>query len=542
MSKSLLPRPDVCNAAEPTVKIPPQDAAAPQGVEQSRPVRELPPPPKSSQAQQPPQIDAEPSPRPWWRSLWPRGMSAGCTASFLFHLFLMVALALVVESALVEGRSGDLSAWFNVPVPLDSRSADLRPEAIILPPSRLDGDAPELDHRVEMPAVSELTDKPDRRDNRPVTPFGFQPAEPTDWLMPADAPPGGGLEGRSPGRRAALAESGGGNPRSEAAVERGLRWLMAVQLDNGSWNFDHRKSNFGRYCKDPGSASSTTAATAITLLPFLGAGYTHKEGQYRKVVRRGLYYLGTRALTTPHGLDLQDGTMYGQGLAAIALGEAYAMTGDKTLRAPAQGAVDFIVYAQDTKRGGWRYTPGEPGDTTVTGWQLMGLQSGRMARLDVPLPAIYLTRRFLDSVQYEDGSQYGYMDRRPRKTTTAVGLLMRMYTGWRRNHPGLQRGVVYLSNWGPSQENIYFDYYATQVMHHWGGAMWERWNAEMRDYLVAAQADSDYEAGSWFFPRDRGGQEGGRLYSTAMAVMTLEVYYRYMPLYGAQSTGGNFPE
>ena len=231
--------------------------------------------------------------------------------------------------------------------------------------------------------------------------------------------------------------------------------------------------------------------------------------------------------------------MYAQGLSAIALCEAYGMTQDPALKDLAQGALRFIVYAQDPKGGGWRYAPGQPGDTTVTGWQLMALKSGQMARLEVPAPTLYLAQRFLGSVQSEDGARYGYMTPQPRNSTTAIGLLCRMYTGWQRDHPGLQKGVAYLSQWGPSEDNMYHNYYATQVLHHWGGSDWEKWNRKMRDYLIATQATNSHEAGSWYFSGGQG-QVGGRLYNTAMAVMTLEVYYRYMPLYREDAVAGDF--
>ena len=141
-----------------------------------------------------------------------------------------------------------------------------------------------------------------------------------------------------------------------------------------------------------------------------------------------------------------------------------------------------------------------------------------------------MVQRFLDGVASEDGARYGYMSREPRRTTTAIGLLCRMFTGWRRNSPALGRGVSYLCEWGPSENDIYYNYYATQVLYHWEGSDWERWNRPMRDYLIATQATTGHEAGSWHFA-DRHGDSGGRLYWTAMAVMTLEVYYRYLPLY-----------
>ena len=279
-----------------------------------------------------------------------------------------------------------------------------------------------------------------------------------------------------------------------------------------------------------GHRRSTTAATAIALLPFLGAGHTHQEGEYQDTVRRGLYCLQQRALVTPNGVDLQDGTMYAQGLATIALCEAYAMTKDPALKGAAQGAIDFVLYAQDRKGGGWRYTPGEPGDTTVTAWQLMALKSGQMAGLMIPSPSIALVEKFLDSVQSDGGARYGYLGPQARDSTTPIGLLCRMYTGWGHDRPALQKGVALVADLGPSDDNMYFNYYATQLMHHWGTSDWDRWNQQMREHLISTQAATGHENGSWHFAGGKG-DVGGRLYNTALAVMTLEVYYRYMPLY-----------
>lgn len=80
------------------------------------------------------------------------------------------------------------------------------------------------------------------------------------------------------------------------------------------------------------------------------------------------------------------------------------------------------------------------------------------------------------------------------------------------------------------RNNMYFNYYASQVLHHVGGPHWEKWNPKMREHLLATQATEGHEAGSWYFPEAHS-TPGGRLYTTAMATMTLEVYYRYMPLY-----------
>jgi hypothetical protein len=360
-----------------------------------------------------------------------------------------------------------------------------------------------------------------------------------DWLLRADAPMEGKLDGRKPGGRSEGVRYRGGTAGTEQAVEDGIRWLVAHQRNDGSWHFDHTNDACMHYCGNPGTETSTTAATALALLPFLGAGYTQLDGEYQDVVKRGLYYLLKHNFVISYGTDLRDGSMYGQALATIALCEAYGMTHDEDLKQTAQGGIKFIVDAQDPHGGGWRYTPGVPGDTTVTGWMLMALKSGQMAHLEVPSPTIFAIERFLASVESEHGAQYGYMSRAPGRTTTAVGLLCRMYTGWRRDNPAIYAGVSHVREWGLSLDNIYYNYYATQLMYHFGGGDWDDWNRKMRDHLVRNQSHAGHSSGSWYFSGGYG-KRGGRLYNTAMAIMILEVYYRYMPLYTEASVEREF--
>jgi hypothetical protein len=390
---------------------------------------------------------------------------------------------------------------------------------------------------VEAPDAADDPGDPELLEDTPAespAAVGLEGAVVADPLAAPLGPNRGGIAGRTRAGRQRGVRVGGGSGASEAAVERGLRWLAAHQEHTGGWRFDHRTGPCQGQCADPGTAGSTTAATGVALLAFLGAGYTHKEGEYERVVRDGIYYLKNRMLPTPDGGDLQEGTMYGQGLATIALVEAYAMTQDPELAAVAQSALDFIVFAQDAHGGGWRYAPGQPGDTTVTGWQYMAIKSGQMAYLIIPARTVIHANRFLDQVQSDHGALYGYQTPDGRQSTTAVGLLCRMYGGWPRNNPALVSGVARLAKWGPSRDDLYYNYYATQVLRHYGGAEWEEWNRSLRDPLIAAQATTGHESGSWYAPGEHC-RPGGRLLSTALAVMTLEVYYRYLPLYGNEA-------
>jgi hypothetical protein len=350
---------------------------------------------------------------------------------------------------------------------------------------------------------------------------------------PTELPVGGGLEGRRADARAQLVAERGGSPQSEAAVERGLLWLVAHQHADGGWRFDHTSGACDKRCRNPGHHESTTAATALALLPLLGAGHSPSEGMHQQAVIRGLAYLRGRMVKTANGGDFQEGTMYAQGLAAIALAEAFALSGDPELGAAAQEAIDFIAAVQHPA-GGWRYFPGQAGDTTVLGWQWMALKSAQLAGLQSPERTLMKAGRFLDGVQTDDGAAYGYQQPEAERTPTAIGLLCRMYSGWRRTDARIVRGVELLAAWGPSYDDMYFNYYATQVLHHAETPAWEAWNQRLRNHLVATQSLRGHEEGSWHFA-DYHTAAGGRLCDTALALMILEVYYRHLPLYGWKS-------
>ncbi|MBI3866413.1 MAG: terpene cyclase/mutase family protein [Planctomycetia bacterium] len=340
------------------------------------------------------------------------------------------------------------------------------------------------------------------------------------------------LDGRGDSMRAKLVKKAGGTKETERAVQMGLDWLARHQKSDGSWTFQHGPD-------DPGMLECPTGATGLALMCFLGAGNTHQKGYYKVQVERGLRFLLDHFEENNLGGWFQGtgrATMYVQGICTIALCEAYSMSKDATLRNPAQRAVDFIVNAQDREGGGWRYQIPSAGDTSVVGWQVMALTSARIAELKVHPRVLPKVAGFLKRVESETGGMYGYTSPRTiRTSTTAAGLLCRMYLGREQTHRGLIRGMKHLDEWGANTHDMYYGYYGTMAMHHWGGPAWERWNNDMRKLLVDSQAQDGDAAGSWITDRSHGAEQGGRLYTTCLSILTLEVYYRYLPIYRKQT-------
>ena len=374
--------------------------------------------------------------------------------------------------------------------------------------------------------------------------------------------------GRSASAKAALVQKYGGNAASEKAVATGLKWIASKQRQDGSWSFTDIGDDATFDVEGRGDVpdDAEMAATASALLAFLGAGHTHQQrGPYKRTVRAGLDYLISHAAAVerPDGVyadyrgAFEKQGMYVQGLVCIALAEAYGMTKDKDLRTAAEAGLRFIIAAQGPL-GGWRYRPafevqkfiaeGDPdilGDTSVVGWQLMALKSGVAANIKIDSSVFKGVDNFLDETEWEGGTEYGYQPRRAyqmdekdgtgrgsvSQTRSAIGLLCRMYLGWKKEDDRLKRGVEKLAEAGPKRNDSYLAYYATQVLHHWGGDLWEEWNAVQREYLVSTQEQAGPLAGSWTPGNSHGDRRGGRLWVTCLSVMTLEVYYRHLPLY-----------
>lgn len=336
------------------------------------------------------------------------------------------------------------------------------------------------------------------------------------------------LTGREKGAKEALLGAYGGNATTEGAVQRGLEWLVRQQnARTGLWSLQ------GPYA-DGGGYENVLAATAMALLALQGNGQTHKSGRYQRNVERAADALVK--MQDAEGNFFREGgfnhRLYSQAQATIALCELYGMTKDARYRQAAQKALDYAAKAQ-SPLGGWRYVPREDSDTSVTGWFVMATQSGLMAGLTVQSPTLDGVKKYLDSAT-TDGSYYSYQAHgEPTLTMTAEALLCRQYLGWPHDDPRLRTGVDYiLKNLVDyNEQDLYYWYYATQVLHHMGGKDWDKWNKVMRQVVPEHQVRAGREQGSWDPTNDRWGNHGGRLYTTCLSIYLLEVYYRHLPIY-----------
>ena len=346
---------------------------------------------------------------------------------------------------------------------------------------------------------------------------------------------------RVAGRRAAAAAARGGSLETERAVQAALAWLAASQSSDGRWNAARHGGGVERsvqgHHRHGVGAKSDHGVTGLALLAFLGAGNTHQAGPYSEAVARGIRFLvdRQRADGSLAGDAEFFAALYCHGMAAIALAECCAMTGDATLRPSLEKAVGYTLSMQSPSTGGWRYAAGDKGDTSQLGWQVMLLTSGRQAGLTGMESAEARARTFLQSVSSgRAGGLAAYRPgERPSMAMTAEALACRLFLGMPADHPCVGEAVEVLARSPPETRspNAYAWYYATLASFHAGGPQWEAWNRQLQAALLPLQRrESSGLDGSWD-PDPVWGGHGGRVYATAMAAMTLEVYYRHLPMH-----------
>ena len=351
----------------------------------------------------------------------------------------------------------------------------------------------------------------------------------------------------------ALDEFGGG-VETEQAVADGLAYLASIQNRDGSWgqasDFDRGKYRDVRVGK-----------SALALLAFLGAGHTPESNkEHSQVTQSCIQYLsGIQDAATGH---FGNSSSYGHGIATYALAECFAITQDASLRPAIELGIARILAKQDRRRdrrsrGGWGYYFRDDSvwdndrwpRVSVTSWQVMALESARIGGLEVPAEALHAAEEFLAGAW--DGRRqafrYSHDPARlnsgypilPASTPAALFALSLLGNDISSSELAPARRFVlqrapfdYRYNGADDfvengRGNLYFWYYSTLAMFRVGGSEWARWNAAMKSTLLESQSPN----GSWkplsTYSEYAGDDRDERTYSTAMCVLSLEVYYRY---------------
>ncbi|HUS57779.1 MAG TPA: hypothetical protein VM141_03925 [Planctomycetota bacterium] len=318
----------------------------------------------------------------------------------------------------------------------------------------------------------------------------------------------------------------GGSPLAEASVNEALGWLARVQEADGHWD-----------SKKWGGGGQDVGVSGLATLAFLGHGETDRDGKYRATVAKALEYLERKCASNGSFGE----QFYTQGICTMAMSEAYGMTRNPRWGAVAQRALDYCV-ANQNPNGGWDYHGNNPArvDTSVTAWVVMGVKSGVASNLRVPEQALERIKKWLYESVNPDGST-GYTKNIGAQGSgggmsvsglTAAASLCRQFMGWKPDAEDLAKSLNYVDRAGVNLKNVYQVYYGTLCMFQAGGEYWSKWNKQFRDPLIALQVKNRGPEldGSWDHLDDTLGGHGGRVYTTAMAVFCLEVYYRFLPV------------
>jgi hypothetical protein len=324
----------------------------------------------------------------------------------------------------------------------------------------------------------------------------------------------------------------GGSAETEAAVEAALRFLADAQRADGAW--DPRASGAGVERAPLGEnrggagARAETAITGLALLTLMGAGQTHQAGDYADNVYRGLAYLIRHQ--KPNGSMAGNASVYAanysHGMAALSMCESAAISRDPSALISAQRAIAHTRRMQHPRTGGWRYREGSPGDLSQLGWQAMVMDAGHRADIPIDQLAVAGVQRFLRSVRM--GAHGGLASYRPgeapSRTMTAEALATRLLIGEQVPAAEIAEAERYLLQQPPGvgKDNYYYWYYATLALHQLQDDAWNHWNQALKRRLLATQRSD----GSWSSDTLWGGY-GGTVYTTSMATLCLETYYRH---------------
>lgn len=333
------------------------------------------------------------------------------------------------------------------------------------------------------------------------------------------------------------AQDSSNTDETDVAVNKAIAFLLTQQQPSGA-------------ITDRGHEN---AMTALSIMALASVGHQPSDRTPEgNAMQKGLKFIVGQGRQDKNGyFGASDGSrMYGHGIVTLMLTEMLGMSADAETDAAVheacQKAIDLIARSQSVKkaphdRGGWRYTPDSTdSDLSVTVWQLMALRSAKNDGLDVSSTTIdnaiaYLARSFtspLDSrgvprVQ-KNGFSYEANNDNPSFTMTAAGLLAMQVCG-QYDSPLVSGSAEWLiehpPQWG-ERFVLYGIYYYAQGMHQRGGEQAEIAAKNVRERLL----DKQQGDGSW---NSSSGEEqnAGRVYCTAIAVLSLSVKYHFLPIY-----------
>lgn len=345
---------------------------------------------------------------------------------------------------------------------------------------------------------------------------------------------GGGRAGV--GRGGKRNNRGGASKASDGALTGGLEWLARHQSTEGAWtqlkeshpNPDRRRPKGG-----------DLARTGLAVLCFLcGDHAPNKPGPYQRVVKRGVEWLIKRTDRLGRlAKGLTSGRRrwhynYEHAIATLAMSEALSRWKDPDLRAATERAVSYILA--DQTQYGWRYGFGtQDTDTSVTSWMVLALRSAEHAGVEIPSASYNKVRLWLAMVSGKDGTTAYVKDGRRTPAMNASGLFLRIMLGESPATTMNKRATGLVSQSqiqieGGGIENLYHIYYAALAMYQVGGKPWKTFNPRIRDGLVGTQHHGEgCKRGSW----KGGGYITDRVLATCFATLTLETYYRYLPVH-----------
>lgn len=312
------------------------------------------------------------------------------------------------------------------------------------------------------------------------------------------------------------------NPDLDAAVLRGIEWIVAQQQADGGFG----DGRFGR----------NVAVTSLAAIALMADGSLPGRGPYGENVSRALDFV--LANSTESGLiasDSSSGPMYGHGFAALFLAEVYGMTAGGGETGQSQRLHDAIVRAvrlierTQNDEGGWRYNPVPyDADVSVTICQIMALRSARNAGIDVSKEVIDRAVEYVRRCQNPDGGFRYQSDIGPSLWPRSAAAIATFFYAGIYQDIAIDRGIAYLNREAPplapnpSRVHYWYGvYYTAQAMYLAGGNAWAAYWPNAREELLRLQQGD----GRW-----RDGAVGD-VYGTAMALIALQMPKRYLPIF-----------